>query len=144
MRKGMERRMRPGVRLAVMSASVVLMAMGACPEANDQTMGKPYDVTMVNDAGSTLPIHIVGPGEFLDPENRLAPGGMRFNVVRVNNEGEVLFRAGRDGVILAAVECGNIDARSDDKSATVTWTEGDGRIDCQGGLRTVRRPTVGL
>ena len=63
------------------------------------------DVVLRNAASDGQPIHILKPGEGFAPSNQIAPGGSRFVDVGVPGNGEVEFRAGRNGQVLADATC---------------------------------------
>ncbi|MGE0368436.1 MAG: hypothetical protein AB7I96_11220 [Candidatus Dadabacteria bacterium] len=90
---------------------VVFFSVGGCGGSGDDEGGFDPDtrdifVTLENPFSNEFPIHILSPGESLSPDNQLFPGESREVFLGSVQDGEdIIFRAGRNGIICIEIAC---------------------------------------
>lgn len=90
-----------------------------CPFPLDAFLVNLTDVVLFND--SNQPIHILSEGESFAPGNQLQPNTGRVLTERLIDSQAIMYRAGRNGAVLATVQC---TPRDQPASPEVIWTGG--------------------
>jgi hypothetical protein len=102
-----------------------LLGVPGCVELNDLTQSENFleDIILYNGASDGQPIHILIPDEGFATSNRLSPGQAREVTVGLpSSGGTTTFRAGRNGQILASVQCASPQRVDTGLSPEVEWT----------------------